>query len=298
MNPVLQQLGFDARDRVVIIHADDIGMCQATLPAIADLFEFGLVSSAAVMAPCPWFPQVAAFCREHPTADMGVHLTVNCEWETYRWGPISTCDPASGMLDEQGYFHGRQPAVVQQADPRAVAIELRAQVDRALGAGIDATHIDSHMGTVFAPRFVQSYIEVARENRLSLFFLSRDGSERLHARTSGRMGEAAYPAHIWQDLEARGVALFDDMVMLPLDDPADHVAVAKRIVDGLRPGLTLLILHPAQDTPELRAIAPDWRSRVANYQACLSSELRDYVRQSGAQVIGYRPLRDALRGNG
>jgi len=295
MNPVLQQLGFDARDRVLIIHADDVGMCQATLPAIADLFEFGLLSSAALMVPCPWFPQAAAFCREHPSIDMGVHLTVNCEWEAYRWGPISTCDPASGMLDEQGYLHARQPAVVQQADPRAVAIELRAQVDRALGAGIDATHVDAHMGTVLAPRFVQSYIDVARDNRLPPFLLSRDGTERLRVRTAGKMGNAAYPAQLWQDLLARGVALFDDMVMLPLDDPTDHVAVAKRIIDQLQPGLTLLILHPAQDTPELRAIAPDWRSRVANYQACLSSELRDYVQQSGVQVIGYRPLREALR---
>ena len=79
MNPALKQLGFDARDRVLIVHADDIGMCQATLPAIADLFEFGLVSSAATMVPCPWFPLAAAFCREHPTVDMGVHLTLNCE---------------------------------------------------------------------------------------------------------------------------------------------------------------------------------------------------------------------------
>jgi hypothetical protein len=83
--------------------------------------------------------------------------------------------------------------------------------------------------------------------------------------------------------------------MLPLDDPTDHVAVMKRSVDNLQPGLTVLILHPAQDTPELRAIAPDWRSRVANYQACLSEELRNYVRQAGVQLIGYRPLRDALR---
>jgi predicted glycoside hydrolase/deacetylase ChbG (UPF0249 family) len=298
MNPILSQLGFDARDRVLIIHADDIGMCQATLPAIADLFEFGLVSSAAVMVPCPWFPQTAAFCREHPTIDMGVHLTVNCEWESYRWGPLSTCDPASGMLDEQGYLHSRQPAVEQQADPQAIAIELRAQVERALAAGVDATHVDAHMGTVFAPQFIQSYIEVARDNRLPMFFLSRDGSERLRARTGGRMGSAAYPADLWQGLEARGVALFDDIAMLPLEDPADHIGVAKRIIDGLQPGLTVLILHPAQDTPELRAIAPDWRSRVANYQALLSSELRDYVRQSGVQLIGYRPLRDALRAGG
>ena len=100
MNAALKQLGYAADDRVVIIHADDIGMCHATLPAMADLLDFGLLSSAATMVPCAWFPQTAAFCRDHPTVDMGVHLTVNCEWEAYRWGPISTRDPASGMLDD------------------------------------------------------------------------------------------------------------------------------------------------------------------------------------------------------
>jgi hypothetical protein len=297
MNPVLKQLGFDANDRVVIIHADDIGMCQATLPALADLLDFGLLSSAAVMAPCPWFPQVAAFCREHPTVDMGVHLTVNCEWTAYRWAPISTCDPASGLLDEQGYLHRSPPVVEQQADPQAVAIELRAQVARALQAGIDATHVDAHMGTVLGLPFVQSYLEVALDNRLPPFFLSHDGMERLRVRTSGRMGLTSYEPQFWQQLEENGVPLFDDIAGLPLNDPTDQVAVAKKIIDDLRPGLTVLILHPAQDTPELRALAPDWRSRVANYEACLSTELRDYVRQSGVQVIGYRPLRELMRAN-
>jgi chitin disaccharide deacetylase len=90
MNSALRHLGFGPRDRVVIIHADDIGMCQATLPALADLLDFGLLSSAAVMVPCPWFPAAAAFCRAHPVVDMGVHLTLNAEWSTYRWGPVAS----------------------------------------------------------------------------------------------------------------------------------------------------------------------------------------------------------------
>jgi chitin disaccharide deacetylase len=295
MNEALKQLGFDARDRVLIVHADDIGMCQAGQPAIAELFDFGLVTSAAVMVPCSWFPLAAAFCREHPSVDMGVHLTLNCEWETYRWGPISTRESSSGLLDQQGYLHASPMATEQQADPGVVAAELRAQVERALQAGIDATHIDAHMGAALRPRFVQSYMQVALDNRLPAFFLSREGAERLRARTGGGLGGEAYPPQLWQELEAHGMPLFDDLAMLPLHDPSDHVTIAKKVIDGLRPGLTVLLLHPAQDTPELRAIAPDWRSRVANYQACLSEELRDYVRESGVQLIGYRPLRELVR---
>jgi hypothetical protein len=294
MNPVLKKLGFDARDRVLIIHADDIGMCQATLPALEDLLEFGLVSSAAVMVPCPWFPQAAAFCRQHPASDMGVHLTLNCEWEASRWGAISTRDRVTGMLDEQGYLHASPDATEQHADPRAVGAELRAQVERALQAGIDATHVDTHMGTAFQPPFVRSYLEVALENRLPAFFLGREAAERLRAHESPGPDLGLYSG-LWQQIEERGLPVFDAMAMLPLDDPSDHVTVTKQIIDDLRPGLNMLILHPAQDTPELRALAPSWPSRVANYQAFLSPELRDYVRQSGVQVIGYRPLREALR---
>jgi len=293
MNPTLKKLGYNEQDRVVIIHADDIGMCQATLPAIADLFDFGLVSSAAVMAPCPWFLEAAAFCRAHPAIDMGVHLTVNAEWKTYRWGPLSTRDPASGLLDEQGYFHKGPATVEQRADPAAVAVELREQMARALQAGIDPTHVDAHMGTISRAPFLQSYVDVALENRLPLPFIGVDEAS-LHGRVITSQ-IVAYGSQLGQQLAARGMPLIDAVLGLPLNDPVDQIGAAKKILANLQPGLTVLLLHPAQDTPELRALAPDWPSRVANYAACMSHELRDYVQQSGVQVIGYRPLRELLR---
>ena len=293
MNPTLQKLGYDEQDRVVIIHADDIGMCQATLPAIADLFDFGLVSSAAVMAPCPWFLQAAAFCRAHPSIDMGVHLTVNAEWKTYRWGPLSTRDPASGLLDDQGYFPHSPSTVEQQADPGAVAVELREQVKRALQAGIDPTHVDAHMGTISRAPFLQSYVDVALEHGLPLPFIGVDEAG-LHGRVITSQ-IVAYGSQLGQQLAARGVPLIDAVLGLPLNDPVDQIGAAKKILANLQPGLTVLLLHPAQDTPELRTMTPDWPSRVANYEACMSHELRAYVQQSGIQVIGYRPLRELLR---
>jgi predicted glycoside hydrolase/deacetylase ChbG (UPF0249 family) len=151
-NPVLRKLGLAENDRVVIIHADDVGMCQATLPAFAELVDFGLISSAAVMVPCPWFLAAAAFCREHPGVDVGVHSTLTSEWETYRWGPISTRDPNSGLLDAQGCFPRTSEEVQARAQPEAARTELEAQVKRAVEAGVDVTHIDTHMGTVAHPR--------------------------------------------------------------------------------------------------------------------------------------------------
>ena len=293
MNSALKKLGFSEQDRVVIIHTDDIGMCQATIPAYAGLIEAGLISSASTMVPCSWFPAAAQFCREHPSVDMGVHLTLNAEWDTYRWGPISTRDPKSGLLDEQGYFFSNTASTMRSADPAAVAIELKAQLDRALASGIDVTHVDSHMGTVMTAPFFELYLNLALEYRLPAFLL-KSTAANLH-----RFGADSDLLKRWadltSDLEERGVTFFDQITMLPLDDPNDNVGIVKHTIDNLQPGLTYMILHPSVDTPELRSCAPDWPSRVANYEALSNPELLDYVKQSGVQVIGYRPIRDLLR---
>jgi len=292
-NPVLRKLGFSDHDRVAIIHADDIGMCQATLPAFADLVDFGLISSGATMVPCPWFPQAAAYCRQYPQVDLGVHLTLTSEWGSYRWGPISTRDPASGLLDTEGYFYRSSEEVQEHGDPAAVQLELQAQVERALAAGIDITHVDTHMGTVAHRKFTAGYVGVALQHGLPLMILRLDEAGW---RGMGLDSETAVSiAQLAQQLEAQGLPLFDNLVVMPLDQPADRVEQAKRAFDSLPPGLTHFIIHPAQDTPELRAIAADWRCRVADYQAFTSQELRDYVRNSGVQVIGYRSLRELIR---
>ena len=294
-NPALRKLGFADSDRVAIIHADDIGMCQATLTAFAELLDFGLVSCGAAMTPCPWFPSVAAYAATHPNADIGVHLTLNCEYSTYRWGPVSTRDPASGLLDADGCFF-RHPADTQRhADPAAVRTELGAQVARALAAGIDVSHVDTHMGTVAHRKFAAGYVETALAHRLPLMIMRYDEAgwraRGLDADT------AAASAAMVQQLEASGVPLVDEIVGMPLDAPEERVARAKVLFDALAPGITHFVLHPAADTPELRAIATgDWPSRVGDYRTFVSEELRGYVRRSGVQVIGYRALRDLMRG--
>jgi chitin disaccharide deacetylase len=101
-NPVLKKLGCSNADRLVIIHVDDVGMCQASIAAFEELWQAGIISCGAVMVPCPWFPQAAAYARNNPQADLGVHATLTSEWQTYRWGPVSTRAPASGLMDAEG----------------------------------------------------------------------------------------------------------------------------------------------------------------------------------------------------
>ena len=292
-NPLLKKLGYSDTDRLVIIHTDDIGMCQASLQAFKDLWDFGTISSAAVMVPCPWFPATAEFCRNNPEVDMGVHATLNAEWENYRWGPVSTRDPESGLLDKDGYFHQWRPAVCENATPEAVSAEVNAQVEKALAAGIDATHIDSHMGTIMHPKFVQSYLQ-AGASRLIPNMLPRASAQGL-----GMMGvddeELAVYIPILQQFEAQGLPMLDGLASMPLDHADDHIGLAKKILGEIPVGITHFLFHPSIDTPELRAIAPDWPARVANFNAFMSQEVKDYLKNSGIQVIGYRALRESLR---
>ena len=294
-NPALRKLGFADSDRVAIIHADDIGMCQATLTAFAELLDFGLVSCGAAMTPCPWFPSVAAYAATHPGADIGVHLTLNCEYSTYRWGALSTRDPATGLLDADGCFFRLPTDTQRHADPAAVRTELEAQVALALAAGIDVSHVDTHMGTRRASQVRRRLCRsgacpppAADDHALRRGGLAR--AQGLDAET------AAISAAMVEQLEASGVPLVDEIVGMPLDAPDERIARAKAMFDALPPGITHFVIHPAADTPELRAIATgDWPSRVGDHRTFMSEELRDYVRKSGVQVIGYRALRDLMR---
>jgi len=293
-NPALRKLGFADTDRVVIIHTDDIGMCGATLSGLADLWDAGIISSSAVMVPCPWFPALAEFCRQHPSVDMGVHLTLTSEWDSYRWGPISTRDPASGLIDEEGYFYRRSEEVQAHGDPDAVRLELQRQLDCALAAGIDVTHVDTHMGAVAHVRFVFSYIQLARQHQLPPMIARLDEAGW---REVGLDAEtAAFAVQAVQQLEAEGLPLLDGIASLPLDQPEGRLELAKRTLGSLPAGITHFIIHPAQDSPELRVITPSgWRSRVADYATFTSEELRRYIKHSGIQVIGYRALRKLMR---
>jgi predicted glycoside hydrolase/deacetylase ChbG (UPF0249 family) len=292
-NPALKKLGFSADDRAVILHADDVGMCQASAAAFADLHAFGIISSGAVMVPCPWFLEIAAYARGHPEADLGVHLTLTSEYETYRWGPISTRDAASGLMDEQGCFPRTTEAAQESADPEAAGRELEAQVERAIAAGMRPTHVDTHMGTVAHPKLIPGYLQLALKHRLPLmmFRLDEAGWRRM-----GLNGEAAKMAvGMVQQLEGMGVPLLDRMHQMRLDAPEDRLAQVRAALAGLEPGLTHFIVHPARDTPELRAITPaDWPSRAADYQTFMMEELREIIRELGLQVIGYRALQELM----
>lgn len=294
-NPFLKKIGFSDHDRAVIIHTDDIGMCHASIQAFKDLWNFGTITSGAVMVPCPWFPVVKWMCRDNPEVDMGVHITLNAEWASYRWGPLSTRDPESGLLDVDGYFHQWQDAVYQQAKPEAVGQEVNAQIEHALAAGIDITHIDSHMGTVLSPLFIQSYIQAAASRQLPSML------PRTDAKGLEMMGTSADELRVYEpimeQLESMGVPMMNGLLSMPLNEPDEQLQMeaAKEMLGDLPTGITHFVLHPSIDTTELRSIAPDWESRVANYNVFMSDELKKFLESEDIKLIGYRRIREAMR---
>ncbi len=294
-NPVLKKLGFSNDDRLVIIHVDDVGMCQASIEAFADLWDFGLISSGATMVPCPWFPEAAKFARATPKLDLGVHATLTSEWDTYRWGPISTTDPTTGMIDTEGFFPRTSEEIQENGDPDAVREEVKAQVDRAVANGINVTHLDTHMGSVASAKFIPAYLQLAVEYGLPPMIMRLPKEGWLEMGMDEGLAEMA--VYMVGQLEADGIPLLDRIAMLELDQAEtrdERIAYAKEVLGNLGPGVTHFIIHAATDTPELRAITPDWPYRVADYEAFRSEELLDFVKNSGLKVIGYQDLKNLM----
>ena len=234
----------------------------------------GLATSASLMVPCPWARDAAA---EYRGEDVGVHLTLNAERETYRWGPI-THSPS--LLDGDGGFPRTIEDVWDHADLDEVAKELRAQIERAIFWGFDVSHLDSHMGTLqLRPEFFDVYVGLAVEFGLPL-------------RMAGESAERIVGFPFRRLAAEEGVVFPDHFVICGI---SARRAIEKVLFD-LRPGVTEVYLHPAVDSDELRASSPDWPGRVEDH-ALLTRDLafRDLVTRSGAVLIGYRELRTLQR---
>jgi hypothetical protein len=228
-----------------------------------------------------------------PTYDLGVHLVLTSEWEFYRWRPLTAGITGSSLVDEEGFFPRGDSEVQERADPDEAGAELLAQVQRALDFGIDVTHIDTHMGAVAHPKFIPTYVQLATQFQLPPLIPKGD----VGVYKSFGMDEetAQFLVTLAASLEEQGIVLVDSAIGMPLDAPDGQLEVAKKRFGDLKPGLTHFILHPSIDTPELRAITPDWESRVANYDVFQSDAFRQFLEAEDIKLIGYREVREAIR---
>ena len=271
-----ERLGFGPDERLVILNCDDLGMSHAANLGCFEALRAGIATSATLMVPCPWARAAASEVR--PDDDIGVHLTLNSEYDRYRWGPITH---APSLLDGDGGFPRTVTDAWDHADLDEVRRECRAQVERAMLWGIDVTHLDSHMGTLqLRPEFFDVYLDLAIEFRLPL-------------RMAGASVEHTAGFPFRQLAAAEGVVFPDSFVYVNgVGSREALIAVA----GSLRPGVTELYVHPAADTPELRAITDRWEARVDDLDLVApDGALADALAASGARLIGWNGLRDLMR---
>jgi chitin disaccharide deacetylase len=269
-----ERLGYPPEAKLLIVNCDDLGSTRSANVAIYEALRDGLATSSTLMVPCPWARDAAAMYRGE---DVGVHLTVNSEWDTYRWGPITR---SPSLLDGDGGFPRTMQDVWDHADLDEVRKECRAQIERAIYWGFDVSHLDAHMGTLhLRAEFFDVYLELAVEFRLPMRMASAN-AERL----------IGFP---YRRLAAEeGVVFTDHFVYTTV---GSRRAIEKTLFD-LQPGVTEIYVHPAQDTDELRASHPDWANRVEDYMLVTRDPaFVDLVERAGATLIGYRELRELQR---
>ncbi|UCE14448.1 MAG: polysaccharide deacetylase family protein [Candidatus Heimdallarchaeota archaeon] len=291
----IERLGFEATDKVVIFHIDDMGFSHASNLASFECLDYGIASCGSVIVPSPWFLETAAICRENSQYDVGVHLTLTSEYDVYRWRALSSVNPDSGLLDAEKCLWRTSEEAITHVTPEAAEIEMRTQIEVALANGIDVTHIDTHMGTVLDPKFIFSYVILAQKFNIPAF-LPRLTREELNAMGYGEYADA-YIGMLPQ-LEASGIPLLDQIIIDTGGEQPDKTKYYCDRVTEIKPGLTHLLFHSAKMSPELKAITPDsaaWRDQ--DYRAFTDPKLKECVDKNNLKTIGYREIRDFLRRN-
>jgi chitin disaccharide deacetylase len=286
---LVERLGLPAGSKVLIINADDAGLLHAENLATIEAMKTGLVGSSTVMTPSPWFPEMVGLAQANPQFDFGVHLTFTSEWQGFRYGPVLGAGAVPSLVDKQGYLLPSVAAFHANATPADVEAEGRAQIQRALAAGLDVSHLDMHMHVLgLDPRFFESYLRLATEFDLPIRFIPP--SEELRRAQADRLRKAGI--------------IFQDRIIVGADQAPGETLQDywRRKLRQLVPGVTELYVHLSLDQPELRAMTGDaafrtgWRDRVEEARIFTSDpELRRIVEAEGVKLLRWKDLRDLQR---
>ena len=283
-NTIAEKLGFEKDAKLLIVHADDAGMCNSENIATEAALESGAVSSTSIMMPCPWSDDFIAWAVKHPNADVGVHLTLTAEWEHYRWNGILSTDKIPSLLDKDGYFPRTAQELAKQADMKEVEAELRAQIDRAIALGIKPTHLDSHMATTLkTPELIRLFLKLGKDYQIPNM-LSR---------------YMANNYHLLQDENYNDVLFIDNLVFLRGLPSEQWGKEYRKIFKEIKPGLNQLILHAALDNIELQTITVNHteansESRQRDYDFVTSELFRSMLKEYNINVITWREIQKVL----
>jgi len=278
---IAERLGYPADSKLLIVHADDLAVAHSVDSASFDALEKNAVTSASILVPCPWLTEVADYAKAHPDTDLGLHLDLTSEWNTYRWGPVESKNKVATLLDSAGAFWNQSAPIAAHAKPEEAEREIRAQVERALALGIHPTPLDTHMGSLFStPALIAAYVKVAHEYHLPFLALRIPGAD-LSA------------------LSDKDVVLDAIVIANPnlrRDQWKDFYLNA---IKALKPGLTEMIVHLGHDDAELQAITVGqeafgsaWRQR--DYDVVTSPEFKQALVENHVILVRWRDLQKLL----
>jgi predicted glycoside hydrolase/deacetylase ChbG (UPF0249 family) len=285
-------LGWEKGDKVLILHADDAGMSHDSNMGIKEALEDGVLTSMSTMMPCPWVPEWAAYCKENPGIDNGLHLTLTSEWANYRWGPLAGKFIVPGLADEEGCLWDNVPLVVEHATAKEVEAEIRAQVDRAKTMGMPITHLDTHMGTVYATmEFFAAYVKVGKEMQIPLMIPGGHGT--LAMEENAEMADV-FPAirTIARSVWDSGLPMLDDLFAdtygwKSFEDKKQNMLDLLR---RLEPGVTQIIIHPTRPSENFEYISDSGDTRLADLKVMLDEDVKKTIEEEGIILTTWREL--------
>ncbi len=284
-----ERLGWEPGAKVVIFHVDDVGMSHSSNAGAIKAMEQGAATSCSVMMPCGWVSEYARYLKEHPDTDAGLHMTLTAEWKNYRWGPLAGKNQVPGLVDEEGCLWHNVAQVVAHASPDEVELEMRAQIDRALAMGLKPTHLDTHMGTVYAtPEFMERYIKLGVEYQIPVMipaghaqFIAEE--ERASLDQIRVIGE-----HVW----AAGLPVLDDLFTGGYGwKDRDQLERYIQVLKNMKPGLLQIIIHASDPSDIFPLISGSGPTRKADMEAMMAPRLRDTIRSEGIILTTWRELK-------
>ncbi len=283
---IQERLGYSKDTKLLIIHADDLGVSHSENMASIEVMTNSVVTSASIMVPCPWFPEIAAYARANPNADLGLHLTLTSEWKHYKWRPVTPHDQVSSLLDDQGYLNETTAAFVKNAKAEDVERELRSQIERAKQFGIDPTHFDSHMAAaISAPEYLKILLKLGREYKVPVHV--------------GKEFSMIFNYDFAPHLTDKDVVVDRTIMASGPDYKKGMDNFYTEQLKSIKPGLTVLLLHAAFDNHEMQGVTVEhidfgsaWRQQDVNFFT--SEKCKKLINDEKIKLITWREIRDKL----
>ena len=283
-----EKLGYPEKSKVIILHADDIGMCSEANEAAIPYLLNNQIQSASVMVPCPWFNDIADWYKKNPNQDIGLHLTLTSEWKQYRWGPVSNELINSNIIDPDGYLWRRVEDVVSRVSVNDIETEIRAQINRARQFGIEPGHIDTHMGTLYSKvEYAELFFNIAMEYGIPANVIEFTPELVDIYRKQG------YPItdRLIESASKYSLPKIDNMVPVPDAKTYDEIKENfYKLIKGLKPGITEIYFHPSVESNGLKKITNSWQQRVWEAKMFSDSDVVNYLKNEGILFTNWKEM--------